>query len=101
MDNNIEQKPPQQEQKFIKNIRDFLQVLSAPENKDLYKQVKFIIRLFYPSQIIKLISDIVISGLLILTVIYCADKGYIEKANVQSFLTLIIGAIIGSRFKSS
>ena len=76
-----------------------LEFLRSPDNKQVLTFVKTVIRILSPHPVWKVVGDIIIGALCIGAVIYCADKGFIEKTNVQSLLALIIGAIVGSRFK--
>ena len=78
-----------------------LEFLKNPDNKQALTFIKTLVRIISPHSIWKVIGDIIIGALCIGAVIYCADRGFIEKSNVQSLLALIIGAIVGSRFKSS
>lgn len=49
----------------------------------------------------KMIGDILIALLCISAVIVSANFRLIEKGHVSALLSLIIGAVIGARFKSS
>ena len=52
-----------------------------------------------PHPLYKVTGDVLIGSICIFSIIYCAENGYIEKSNLQSLLSLVIGAIIGARFK--
>lgn len=80
--------------------KDLVSFFKNPENKEIIKSINFIARTLNPHPVWKIIGDIVISAICIGVVLYCADKEYIEKTNIQSLLTLVIGAIIGARFKT-
>ncbi len=83
------------------NLDKILGFLKDPESKRAIDTIGKMVRIFSPHPAWKLVGDVAIAGLCIFSVIYCANKGYIERSNVQSLLALIIGAVIGARFKSS
>lgn len=86
----------------IKKILDEVIIfLRNPENKTLIENTNSIINIFKSNQdkYAKLIGDIIISIVCIGSVFLFANFGYLAKENVGNLITLIIGAIIGSRFK--
>ena len=97
MDTPLQQTPipPQQDSTF----KQVLAFLKDPNNKTALNFIKTLVKVFCPHPIWKLVGDISIAFLCIGSVIYCANNGFIEKNNVQSLLALIIGAVVGSRFK--
>ena len=95
--NNIEEN--KKESRFLENTKEVLNVLKDPSNKEALRLVRTFVRVFLPNPLIKLLYDIIIIVVLVFLVIYCADHKYIDPENVQSLLTLIVGAIIGARFK--
>ena len=78
-----------------------LEFLRNPENKTALSFFKSFVRIISPHPGWKLIGDVTIALLCIGSVIYCAKCGFIEQSNVQSLLALIIGAVVGSRFKGN
>ena len=63
--------------------------------------VQDIIKKYIVNERYKSISDILIALICITSVMLCAKWGFIEKTTVNSLLSLIVGAVIGSRFKAS
>lgn len=95
----MEEKQTQSDEKkdSIETILDFLKDTNS---KELQKAVIKLLNRAVPSPFLKLIRDVAISGVCLLTIIYCANNGIIEKSNSPQLITLVIGAIIGARFKS-
>ena len=100
MENNEEKKEPLFN-KAHKHIKGINAIINDPESKNLVGAIKYVFKAMMPSPLYKLIGDLSITIICISSVIYCAHNDFIEKGNVQSLLSLIIGALIGSRFKSS
>ena len=85
MEENNEQK------NILEQISDFIEK----------QAVKDLINKFVSNEKWKLFGDIIIAIICIISIIVSAKWGFIEKGNVSSLLSLVIGAVIGSRFKNS
>ena len=81
----------------IELIFDFLK---DPNSKDTQKALSKFLNNLVPHPLYKVLGDVLIASTCIIAIIYCAEKDFIEKSNVQSLLALVIGAVIGARFKS-
>jgi hypothetical protein len=87
-------------EKLKSQIEIILDFLKDPKSKPTQEAILILLKNVIPHPLYKVVGDVLIGGVCIFAIIYCADKGYIEKANVQSLLALVVGAIIGARFKS-
>lgn len=82
------------------NLDKILEFLKDPSSKELKDAFISFLNKAMPNPIYKLIGDVAIGGLCFGVIILCAKWGFVEKSNVQSLLSLTVGAIIGARFKS-
>lgn len=87
-------------EKLKSQIEIILDFLKDPKSKPTQDAILSLLKNIIPHPLYKVVGDILIGGTCIFAIIYCADKGYVEKTNVQSLLALVVGAIIGARFKS-
>jgi hypothetical protein len=85
---------------FIKGVEDFLDIFKDNKQENTFKALNKVFRMISPHPAWKIAGDICIASLCISAVLFAASQGYI-KEDVKSLLALIVGAVVGSRFKSS
>lgn len=94
-----ESTPETPEKKSNDDLSKILEFLKDPSSKDLKKAAIDFLSKAVPHPLYRLCGDILIGGICFIAIIYCADQGFVDKTNVQSLLSLVVGAIVGSRFK--
>jgi hypothetical protein len=77
-----------------------LNFLKDPNSKATQEAVINFLKNVMPHPLYKLIGDISISGICFLAIIYCANNDIIDKSSSPQLITLVVGAIIGARFKA-
>lgn len=82
------------------SLESILDFLKDPKSEETQRFLYMFLKNVAPHPLYKVIGDILIAGTCILAIIYCANKGFVAQDNVQSLLALVIGAVIGSRFKN-
>jgi hypothetical protein len=82
------------------SLESLLDFLKDPKSEETHTFLFKFLKNVAPHPLYKVIGDIMIAGSCILAIIYCANHGFVAKENVQSLLALVIGAVIGSRFKN-
>jgi hypothetical protein len=95
-----EETTPEKEPIKKDNLEKILDFLKDPSSKDTQKVLVSFLKNVVPHPIYKIAGDVVIGGTCFGAIIFCAHMGYVEKSNVQSLLALVVGAIVGARFKA-